>query len=134
MVNRQRFLLDDLDSEGFPRQDSSPFSTINIGKTPDVGLAQALLADHRCLNCPPSEQCPRSGYCEHRNPAPESRSNPKGWVEVDGVKLPPINWAESISPADQAFVDRHEQLHAQMQGITRLSDMSAPDAYFGWKR
>lgn len=109
--------LSDLDGDGCPIPNPLPFGPINIGKLPDVDMAQALLADARCLRCPPAEQCSRSGTCEHRN-----SPNPPGWDEVDGVKLAPIVWA-----AEQAALANHD-------GITRLSDSYAPDAFYGWKR
>lgn len=71
MVNRQRFLLDDLDSEGFPIQQAS-LAAINLGKTLDHAVPQAMLADHKCMRC----------------------ANPLGWQEVDGVVLPRITWAD----------------------------------------
>lgn len=134
MVNRERFMLD-CDSEGFV--DPSPaegLALINIGKTPDVQMAQGLLADAKCLQCPPTEQCSRSGYCEQRNP--------KGWDEIDGVKLPVITWAEPVEPltpeqqrAAWAIVHAVESCSLlNTDGITRLSDTYAPDAYFGHKR
>ena len=123
MVNRERFMLD-VDSEGFPIVDTSPFNTINIGKTPDVQMAQSLLADVRCHRCPPTEMCSRSGTCDYRE-------NPEGWREIDGVMLPTIaHWADMTG-----IVESAEQCAlANMDGITRLSDYNAPDAYFGWKR
>lgn len=123
MVNRERFMLD-LDSEGFTA-DPSPaegLASINIGKLPDVKMAHDLLADTRCLRCPPSEQCSRSGTCEHRN-------NLKGWDEVDGTKLPLITWAE----LDHDLAQMHITAVNNMDGITRLSDSYAPDAFFGHK-
>lgn len=135
MVNRERFMLD-CDSEGFV--DPSPaegLALINIGKTPDVQMAQGLLADAKCLQCPPTEQCSRSGHCEQRN-------NPKGWDEIDGVKLPLITWGDeyqAIEPDVQraawAIVHAVESCSLlNTDGITRLSDTYAPDAYFGHKR
>lgn len=182
MVNRERFMLD-FDSEGFVEPPTNPYATLNIGKTPDVRLAQALLQDRGCLQCPPSEQCPRSGYCELRNLTAEEQAfvaaheelhkqyaNPKGWDEVDGVKLPLITWADEhgcstaeeklafagivdtsniISDAQFAALQNElREIHEaeitnaraivadadrHMDGVTRLSDTSAPDAYFGWK-
>lgn len=134
MVNRERFMLD-CDSEGFV--DPSPaegLALINIGKLPDLRLPQALLADAKCLQCPPTEQCSRSGTCEQRNP--------EGWREIDGVKLPVITWAEPVEPltpeqqrAAWAIVHAVESCSLlNTDGITRLSDTYAPDAYFGHKR
>jgi len=86
---------------------------------------------------------------------PTGRSpNPPGWQELDGVKLPPITWAEvsdeeleqrfqawlhqSTKPENlYAFRQRlRERVNAMVQraqGIEKLSDSTAPDAYFGWK-
>jgi hypothetical protein len=94
--------LNDLDSEGFV-EPSPP--TFNIGKMQDHRIVQVMLADHKCLRCPPTE-------------------NPPGWREVDGVELPRITWAED---AHLLAVNNHD-------GITRLSDDYAPDAFYGWKR
>lgn len=73
--------------------------------------------------------------------------NPNGWVEVDGVPLPPITWAqearEMVDMADRAMdIGAKGDLLRSMQdcanlnhdGITRLSDSYAPDAYYGWKK
>lgn len=226
MVNRQRFLLDDLDSEGFPvpkPRDPLPLLALNIGRLADHGMVQALLADHKCVQCEPraltaEEQAFIDAHEDlHRSMAgqrekgdalrsltlvtdlgevdvtdaarnlnyTDPRLNPKGWGEVDGVKLPHITWADENphttdvatkkalaehflgsqpdmsefatladgSPvpaaadytrieerimAHQAEVDVAraivQEADAHMDGITRLSDSYAPDAYYGWKR
>lgn len=87
MVNRQRFLLDDLDSEGFPLRYTTMHANqiedermnvvvaaLNLGKTLDHAVPQALLADHKCMRC----------------------ANPLGWEDVNGVVLPRITWAERV--------------------------------------
>lgn len=131
MVNRERFMLD-CDSEGFtdpapnPPSGAGPLAGINVGKLPDVELAHALLTDERCLRCPPSEQCPRSGYCEQRNP--------EGWREIDGVKLPLISWAEGQREKGDILRSIQDCANINHDGITRLSDSYAPDAYFGHKK
>ena len=61
MVNRQRFMLDDIDSEGFavakPRT-ARELKTLNIGRTNQikVDLANAILADIKCGGCPPDAE------------------------------------------------------------------------------
>lgn len=146
MVNRERFMLN-LDSEGFPV--SPPLQSVeqlaavrysNIGRTLDHAVPQALLADHKCIACEPVDL--RNLLEDERmNEALKSEGiNPEGWREVDGVKLPPITWADfgtlangSKVPA-QADYTATEQRIAQHMGITRLSDSYAPDAFFGHKR
>lgn len=73
MVNRERFMLD-VDSEGFPLQDTA-MASYNL-TTPRVhsAVSAALLADTKCLRC----------------------ANPLGWQEIDGVVLPRITWAERV--------------------------------------
>lgn len=158
MVNRERFMLD-FDSEGFVEPPTNPYATLNIGKTPDVRLAQALLQDAGCLQCPPPELCSEPRCILYGTKKASSQSgcacstNPQGWDEIDGVKLPPIiGWIDTsniISDAQfAAFQNELREMHEaevanaraivveadrHMDGVTRLSDTSAPDAYFGWK-
>lgn len=119
MINRQRMLLDDLDSEGFPvakPRDPLPLLALNLGRIADHGIVQALLADHKCLPC-----------------------NPNGWDEADGVKLPAITWADAALyhdevPSETSVEVKKAVAEHLLNGITRLSDSYAPDAYFGHKR
>lgn len=112
MVNRERFMLD-LDSEGFPIADHTPFAVHNIGKLPDIPLAQALLVDMKCLECEPAEKViPAQDYTHI-----EQRI--MGYDEY---------------PSDVPVEVRKAVAEHFLHGITRLSDSSYPDAYFGWKR
>lgn len=74
MINRTRFMLD-VDSEGFPLQDTTMASFNMTTETRHSRESAAMLADHKCLRC----------------------ANPLGWVEVDGVMLPRITWAEECN-------------------------------------
>lgn len=132
MVNRERFMLD-VDSEGFPIADHTPFHHVlavaNIGRIENHIDVQAMLADTKCLPCKPVEGV-----------------NPRGWNEVDGVPLPTITWAEEraalAAPVDAPWVAETRAIvqaadlcmMSNHDGITRLSDNYAPDAYYGWKR
>jgi hypothetical protein len=89
-----------------------------------------LMADAHCRGCSPDEMCPRSGHCE-RYDSPlrftvsemydrmvnteigkevlARMSNPKGWQEVDGVKLPTITWAERTDEELEAAFQEWQQ-------------------------
>lgn len=162
MVNRERFMLD-VDSEGFPIVDNTPFHETlaiqRLGNVPAYAEAQGLLADAACRRCEPAEY---------------PSENPEGWREVAGVQLPAITWGvpyddiggyptemermqarrllnEMNGSAQRAVTWAEENLgdigakgdllrsmqdcaNINCDGITRLSDSYAPDAYYGWKR
>lgn len=103
-------------------------------------VAEGLLMDTRCLGCMVTR------------PALLDYPNPKGWDEVDGVKLPAVTWADVANGRGTKLVMHCEpvrsyhdydvvtgrtvpapQYKPTMQGVQRLSDSSAMDAYFGWK-
>lgn len=127
-INRERFMLD-LDSEGFPIPDHTPFGLINLGKSADHPTVQALLADYKCTRCrgllmteEQANELLNGGTRPWFQP-----ENPEGWQEVDGVKLPPITWGAVVESAQSCA-------NINMDGITRLSDSYAPDAFYGWRK
>lgn len=80
--------------------------------------AVMILADVKCMQCePPCRLGCLPGQPKRHSGVCEPEQNPPGWQEVGGVQLPPITWAEPM-----------------VDGIEKLSDSSAPDAYFGWRR
>lgn len=142
MVNRERFLLD-VDSEGFPqRYDDVPYppaqlAALNVGRSANHAIVQALLADHKCLQCEPVDHViPATDYTfieqrimAHLQCEPVYHGNPKeGWVE---------DARQMVREADRAtdIGAKGDTLRAMgaVDGITLVSDSAAPDAYFGWK-
>lgn len=93
--------LGTLDSEGFELQLSA---YANGGKALDQALHETVsfhermamfdghAGDVQCGTCEPLRL--RSQYGRDQDGEPVRMPNPKGWQEVDGVKLPPITWAE----------------------------------------
>lgn len=75
-----------------PLRDQSITFMLTVAKQrhQDNKLVQALLADHKCVTCQPA------GHITPMVPSAAflPRPNPKGWDEVDGVKLPSVSpWA-----------------------------------------
>lgn len=130
MVNRQRFLLDDLDSEGFPvpkPRDPLPLLALNLGRTADHGIVQALLADHKCLHCdPPQHYIGTEGtvLC----------CKPETWIEEARQFVIEADRAMDLGAKGDLIRSMQDCANINHDGITRLSDSYAPDAYFGHKR
>lgn len=98
MIDRTRFTLD-LDSEGFPMPQAFGIAVHMIGQRYDGQVQGGLLADAKCTGCSPklAVLAPDYASTEARIVAHMASINPKGWNEVDGVKLPHITWAEPVN-------------------------------------
>lgn len=157
MVNRERFMLD-VDSEGFPLVDTTPFHTVlalqNLGRVPEVQIAQGLLADAKCVPCNPPGYDDIGGYPTEEERAIARRLlNEMNGSEQRAVTCAPeptyagipasqISWVEEACQTvlaadwemDNDAEDRRMNAVLDAHGITRLSDSYAPDAFYGWKR
>jgi hypothetical protein len=115
--------LNDVDGDGLPIPYTEPMSLLNFGKAQNHPVVQAMLADHKCMRCADPEQV----------------INPAGWQEVDGIKLPPITWADTDSIVAEAneFIAAHERYHTDFErifGVSKLSDSNAPEQFVGRRK